>query len=49
MGGARKAIKEDEYPKFVKDFFDTLYHGDRLKYPQWAIDALKTVGIDLLE
>jgi hypothetical protein len=49
MGGARKAIKEDEYPMFVKDFFDTLYHGDRLKYPQWAIDALKTVGIDLLE
>ena len=49
MGGAREAIKEDQYPKFVKEFFHTLYHGDMLQYPRWAIDALKTVGIDLLE
>jgi len=49
MGQAREAIKEDQYPKFVKAFFSTLYHGDTLQYPQWAVDALKTVGIDLLE
>jgi queuine tRNA-ribosyltransferase catalytic subunit len=49
MGQAREAIKQDQYPQFVRKFFGTLYHGDNLQYPKWAIDALKTVGIDLLE
>ena len=49
MGRAREAIKEDKYPQFVKDFFHALYRGDKLQFPIWAVDALKTVGIDLLE
>jgi len=49
MSQARKAIKEDRYPQFVKDFFHTLYQGDSSRYPQWAVVALKTVGIDLQE
>ena len=49
MSQARQAIKEDRYPQFVKDFFQTLYHGDSSRYPLWAVDALKTVAIDLHE
>jgi queuine tRNA-ribosyltransferase len=49
MGKARKAIKEDRYPKFVCDFFSTLYHGDKQRYPKWAVDALNSVGINLME
>jgi queuine tRNA-ribosyltransferase catalytic subunit len=49
MGKVREAIKADQYPEFVKTFFSTLYHSDALQYPQWAIDALKTVGIELFE
>ena len=49
MAQARQAIKQDRYLQFVRNFFGTLYHGDKSQYPIWAIDALKTVGIDLLE
>lgn len=49
MAKAREAIVEDRYPKFVKDFFFGWYQGDKSKYPVWAIDALKIVGVDLLE
>jgi hypothetical protein len=49
MGKARKAIKEDRYPEFVCNFFSTLYHGDKQRYPKWAVDALYSVGINLLE
>ncbi|RMZ73381.1 hypothetical protein GMOD_00007888 [Pyrenophora seminiperda CCB06] len=45
---AREAIMEDRYPQFVKHFFDTLYSGAKEKYPKWAVDALKGVGVDLL-
>ena len=46
---AREAITEQRYPKFLKDYFFTLYQGDKVKYPTWAIDALSNVGVDLLE
>jgi queuine tRNA-ribosyltransferase catalytic subunit len=49
MRQAREAIKQDDYPNFVKGFFGALYHNDKSQYPQWAVDALKTVEIDLLE
>lgn len=49
MAQAREAIKQDRYPQFVKDFFNILYHGNKSQYPKWAVDALKTVGIELLE
>lgn len=47
MRQARKAILNDEYPQFVKQFFWDWYNGDESKYPQWAKDALKTVNIEL--
>jgi queuine tRNA-ribosyltransferase catalytic subunit len=49
MSQAREAIKQDRYLQFVRSFFSALYHGDKSRYPTWAVDALKTVGIDLLE
>jgi len=49
MKEVREAIKRDQYPQFVQHFFRTLYHGDQSVYPQWAVDALRGVGIDLLE
>jgi len=45
---AREAIIGDRYPQFVKHFFNDLYNGGKDKYPKWAIDALKGVGVDLL-
>ncbi|KAH7631195.1 queuine tRNA-ribosyltransferase [Sordaria sp. MPI-SDFR-AT-0083] len=48
MGGARDAIIADKFPAFVKEFFNNLY-PDRKSYPSWAVNALKTVGIDLFE
>ncbi|KAH8706133.1 tRNA-guanine(15) transglycosylase-like protein [Phaeosphaeriaceae sp. PMI808] len=45
---AREAILEDRYPQFVKDFFGKLYANEREKYPAWAVNALKGVGLDLL-
>ncbi|KAJ9635960.1 hypothetical protein H2199_008315 [Coniosporium tulheliwenetii] len=47
MKSARTAIIEDRYPAFVKGFFAKLY-PDRSKYPEWAVMALKGVGVDLL-
>jgi queuine tRNA-ribosyltransferase catalytic subunit len=49
MSKARKAIKEDRYPDFVRNFFSTLYRGDQSRYPKWAVDALNSVGINLLQ
>lgn len=45
---AREAIIGDRYPQFVKHFFSDLYNGEKDKYPKWAIDALRGVGLDLL-
>lgn len=45
---ARDAIIGDRYPQFVKHFFNNLYNGEKNKYPKWAIDALRGVGVDLL-
>jgi tRNA-guanine family transglycosylase len=45
---AREAILEDRYPQFTKDFFGKLYDGNKEKYPHWAVNALKGVGVDLL-
>lgn len=48
MRKAREAIVGDRYPDFLKEYFQKLYDGDMEKYPQWAVGALKGVGIDLL-
>jgi tRNA-guanine transglycosylase len=49
MRRVRDAIIEDRYPSFLKIFFSDLYGGDKGKYADWAVDALKRVGVDLLE
>lgn len=45
---AREAICEGKYPQFLKSYFRKLYDGDTDRYPVWAVDALKGVGVDLL-
>jgi tRNA-guanine family transglycosylase len=46
MKQVREAIMEDRYPAFVKDFFCALY-DDPSKYPEWAVCALRGVGVEL--
>ena len=48
MGRARDSIIADRYPEFLKEYFETLYGGDRSKIPDWIIKALRTVAVDLL-
>ena len=47
MREARDAIIADRFPVFVKNFFRTLYQ-DKEKYPSWAVDALRGVGVDII-
>ncbi|KAF7198495.1 Queuine tRNA-ribosyltransferase catalytic subunit [Pseudocercospora fuligena] len=49
MRRAREAIIEDRYPDFLKDYFSRLYAGKKEKYPEWAVQALRGVGVDLLQ
>ncbi|KAI2473083.1 Queuine tRNA-ribosyltransferase [Annulohypoxylon bovei var. microspora] len=46
MREVREAIIEDRFPKFLRQFFADLY-PDSSKYPTWAVDALRGVGVDL--
>ena len=48
MRSVRTAIIEDRFPAFLKRFFKD-YFGDKTRYPDWAIEALGTVGVDLME
>jgi queuine tRNA-ribosyltransferase catalytic subunit len=47
MGQVRDAILEDRFPDFLKSFFAN-YFGDN-GYPEWCVNALRSVGVDLLE
>lgn len=47
MGAARDAILRDEFPGYLKNFFRTYYGA--MGYPRWVVDALRSVGVDLLE
>jgi len=47
MGGARDAIMHGTFPDYLRSFF-TNYFGES-GYPQWCVDALRSVGVDLLE
>ena len=49
MRQIRESIIEDRFPRFLKMYFSKLYAGDKDKYPTWAVDALRGVGVDLLE
>ncbi|XP_033029270.1 queuine tRNA-ribosyltransferase catalytic subunit 1 isoform X2 [Lacerta agilis] len=46
MHSIRESIIEQRFPQFVQDFMKTMY-GNFSSYPQWAIDALSSVGITL--
>lgn len=48
MREVREAIMEDRYPAYVRGFFAGLYE-DKKDYPSWAVNALNSVGVDLLE
>ncbi|KAF8608606.1 Queuine tRNA-ribosyltransferase [Ceratobasidium sp. AG-I] len=48
MGRARDAILENRFPEYLKDFFFA-YFGERGSYPRWCVDALRSVGVDLLD
>ena len=47
MGQARDAIVADSFPDFLKTFFKR-YFGET-GYPRWCVEALRSVGVDLLD
>ena len=47
MRRARTAIEEDRYPDFARQFFKDYFPGKTP--PEWAVDAMESVGIDLNE
>ena len=49
MRQVRNSIIADRFPAFLRQFFFDLYNGDKTKYPDWAVEALNTVGVDLME
>jgi len=49
MRQAREAIMNERYPAFLKSYFAKLYSGEKAKYPVWAVDALRGVGVDLMQ
>lgn len=48
MRKAREAIAEGRYPNFLKAYYHRRYAGDKTKYPSWAVEALRGVGVDLM-
>lgn len=47
MGGARDAIMNGTFPDYLRSFFRG-YFGKQ-GYPKWCVEALRSVGVDLLE
>ncbi|PHH59804.1 hypothetical protein CDD81_2571 [Ophiocordyceps australis] len=47
MKQVRRSIVEDRFPAFIRHFFAQL-HPSKSDYPQWAVEALRGVGVDLL-
>lgn len=47
MGRARDAIINGTFPDYLRSFFRS-YFGD-VGYPEWTVNALQSVGVDLLE
>ncbi|KAI8375917.1 queuine tRNA-ribosyltransferase [Radiomyces spectabilis] len=48
MREMREAITKDAFPAWIKQFFAG-YFGDKARYPVWAVNALKSVNVDLME
>ncbi|KAF9029027.1 tRNA-guanine transglycosylase [Hymenopellis radicata] len=47
MGRARDAIVAGTFPDYLRSFFAS-YFGEA-GYPEWCVNALRSVGVDLLE
>jgi queuine tRNA-ribosyltransferase catalytic subunit len=47
MGQARDSIVNGTFPSYLRKFFAD-YFGD-VGYPEWSVNALRSVGVDLLE
>lgn len=47
MRGIRESIIEDKFPAFARQFFTDLYPEGPASFPDWAVDALGSVGLDL--
>jgi len=47
MGMARTAIMAGTFPDYLRKFF-ARYFGN-VGYPEWCVNALRSVGVDLLE
>ncbi|KAJ7072295.1 tRNA-guanine(15) transglycosylase-like protein [Mycena amicta] len=45
MGGARDAIMDGTFPQYLKEFFAGYFEG---VYPEWCVNALRSVGVDLI-
>ncbi len=47
MGRARDTIVAGTFPDYLRSFFAS-YFGEA-GYPEWCVNALRSVGVDLLE
>jgi len=47
MGQARDAIMEGRFPNYLRSFFAGYFGASG--YPEWCVNALRSVGVDLLE
>ena len=47
MNNIRQAILNDNFPSFIQQFFKELF-GGKDNYPIWAVNALKSVNVELL-
>lgn len=48
MGRVREAVVGDVFPGFLRGYFREMYGGDKGRYPEWAVEALRGVGVDLM-
>lgn len=48
MGDAQNAILKDQFPEFLKSFFEE-YYSQSKSYPRWIVDALRSVSVDILQ
>jgi queuine tRNA-ribosyltransferase catalytic subunit len=47
MGQARDSIMDGTFPTYLRQFFAGYF--DDFGYPEWCVNALRSVGVDLLE
>ncbi|PFH57773.1 hypothetical protein XA68_14582 [Ophiocordyceps unilateralis] len=47
MREARQSIIQDRFPAFIRRFFADRY-ANKTDYPEWAVEALRSVGVDLM-